>query len=420
MKDMSDSESTPENSGSDEVVKRLHGTQVLQLNKSDDSGEKRMSPWFRGRNSRNPARKMPKLANLIPTDAVRVQALSGWMPEEPVITPQTRVTAFGSCFAANISNYLGGRGYSVSSHDDSMSDAYVVRIGEAMMNSFVIRQQFEWAWENAAYDEGLWYTGDEAPLDYSEEVRLLTKSIFDETDVFILTFGLSEVWHDKESGDVFMRALPKSAFDPEKHGFKVSTIEENRANLDRIYELIRKHAPHAKVIYTLSPIPLAATFRPHACITSNAVSKSILRVAIDEVVRAHQDEGVLHYWPSYEIIKDVLPGCFKTDGRHVKEPVLKYIMTQFEHVWCKPREDEPFPHLDTEWVQALAEVGLVPPDFGHAVYQDNLARMSRILRNTERFHPDDEMDAGLRKLMEGYVERVSQTRAEEGKSADAE
>ncbi len=353
------------------------------------------SAWFRS----GPAQKMPRAEDMVDHTTVREKIIKGWEPSEPFINRDTRVTAFGSCFAANISGYLGQRGYSVSSDKKDETNAYVVHIGEGMVNSFVIRQQFEWAWENETDDVNLWYAQSPTPLEYDEDIRLQTKELFDNTDVFILTFGLSEVWYDIETNGVFLRPLPRSVFDPERHSFRVSTIEENRENIDRIYELVRKHAPHAKIIMTLSPIPLILTFREQSCITSNSVSKGILRVAIDEVVRKHKDDGVLHYWPSYEIIKEVFPNSFVADGRHIDEEVLKFVMTQFEYVCCDPGDRE-VPDLRRQWLLALIKSGRLPGSLLGPIQNDAPHRLLRTLRAAGRLHHLDTVHDAMFQFVE--------------------
>ena len=330
----------------------------VHLDKIDDRSP-RVSTAFRGRN----AKRSPTVKQMVPHTAPADFVIDGWAPKAPYIDSKTKITAFGSCFAANISRWLGRRNYRVSTTDEDAQNAYVVRIGEGMVNSFVIRQQFEWAWENKTYEEALWHSSDKQALDYDEDVRLETKQLFDGTDLFILTFGLSEVWYDSVTDNVFWRAVPKEHFDPERHKFRVSTVEENRENLEAIYQLIRKHRPEARIIFTLSPIPLIATFRDESCMTANWVSKSILRVAIDEVMRAHKAEGYLHYWPSYELVLDVFRAPFMDDRRHIDTKILDFIMTQFEHVWCKA-EDNQIPSLLEAWVVACAKAGLLPARIG--------------------------------------------------------
>src|SRR5210317_915675 len=38
----------------------------------------------------------------------------GWKPKNKIITKNTKVTAFGSCFASNIASHLSNAGYSLS------------------------------------------------------------------------------------------------------------------------------------------------------------------------------------------------------------------------------------------------------------------------------------------------------------------
>ncbi|MGB0507447.1 MAG: GSCFA domain-containing protein, partial [Pikeienuella sp.] len=216
--------------------------------------------WFRGENMNI----LPHNRSFYRPNGISKFVLEGWMPEEPAITVDSQITAFGSCFAANISNYLSRRNYSVMNRAEDAARAYVVACGEGMVNSFVILQQFQWAWEDRNFDQELWHGYDAESYGYDPEIQRQTKEMFDKTDVFILTFGLSEIWYDEVTNNVFWRTIPKDVYDPERHKFRVSTVDENADNMREIYYLIRKHRPDAKIIYTLSPIPLQATFRDNS------------------------------------------------------------------------------------------------------------------------------------------------------------
>ena len=355
--------------------------------------------WFRGEHTHY----NPTVARMLDVRAAERFVLQGWVPEAPVIHPDTQITAFGSCFAANISNWLSRRHYRVLNKDDSARNAYVVSCGEGMVNSFVIRQQFEWAWENKTFDGALWHGYKAEEYGYDPEVQAETKRIFDSTDFFILTFGLSEVWYDEPTGNVFWRTIPKEAYDPARHKFRVSTVAENRDNLLAIYRLIRKHRPDAKVLFTLSPIPLIATFRDNSCLTSNAVSKAVLRVAIDEVVREVADEGVLSYWPSYELVTDVFRLPYKPDRRHPKGPVLDYIMTLFEHVWCVAPDDAPPPSLTLAWARACAEAELLPPIMCRSILGYRPRRLRKLLEE-DKIADDPQIDKALKRLGAAVLE----------------
>lgn len=362
-------------------------------------------PWFRGEHTNfNPSR-----SQMVPDTAVRDWVVQGWAPPAPAINPGTQICAFGSCFAFNISNWLAKRNYHVLTRDESAKGAYVVSMGEGMVNTYVIRQQFEWAWEDKSFDGELWHGYKAESYGYDPEVQAETKRLFDTTDVFILTFGLSEVWYDEPTGNVFWRTIPKDVYDPERHKFRVVTPDENRENIEAIYQLIRKHRPDAKIIVTLSPVPLSATFRDNSCLTSNSVSKASLRVAVDQVLRAHKAEGHLFYWPSYEIVTDVFHLPYKEDRRHVMREVLDYIMTEFEHRWCE-NADSPPPSLRTAWVRAQSSAGMLPGNLVRACENRNVAAVDKLLTR-EKLSNEPDRDAAIRVLLADLAEEWREDKA---------
>ena len=296
------------------------------------AGKKRKAhaTWYRGENTNF----HPMRASLSEPDAVELYVGQGWFPKAPFIGKQDYVTAFGSCFAAEMSKFLLAKGFRVFGNDRDLN-AYVIRSGEGIVNTAALRQQFEWAFEGRAPASEVWHEKDGSVAEVSEEIEEATRRIFLSTDVFVFTLGLSEVWHDIETGDVFWRAIPKAAFDPQRHAFRVMGAEENRQNLAAVYDMIRAHRPDAHIVLTLSPIPLAATFRPVSCMTANSVSKASLRVAIDEIMRAHEDDNRLHYFPSYEIVTAFLPDPLGDDLRHPRPETVDFIMATFERHYLR-------------------------------------------------------------------------------------
>jgi len=366
--------------------------------------------WFRGSKGSRP----PKALQTMPETVVLDYVLKGWEPAAPCIDETTKVTAFGSCFATYISDWLASRHYNVLTRDEG-SNAYVVSCGEGMVNSFVIRQQFEWAFEGKSFDAPLWHGYKAEEFGYDEDVRLETLRLFNETDVFILTLGLSEVWYDEPTGGVFWRTLPKDKYDPERHKFRVSTVEENRDNLREIYRLIRTHRPDARIILTLSPIPLIATFRDESCVSANSVSKAVLRVAIDEVMREFKHEGYLFYWPSYEIVADIFNFPFKEDRRHLHRPVQDFILMTFERVWCKRAPDD-HEYL-RQWLRAKAVSGQLNDRFDGALRTRNLDRLRHMLGRA-RISNFKVTEATAKALILRYVEE--EERRQRSRSVAAE
>jgi hypothetical protein len=299
-----------------------------------------------------------KTTNFYPTDeslgsenAVATYMAHGWMPKLPFVSKETPLVAFGSCFASNISNYLHQRGYNVLTKRDSRS--YVTKMGDGIVNTFAILQQFKWAWLNHVPQGDFWHGYQAEEFGYDEAVRLETKALFDEADVFIITLGLSEIWYDEPTGEVFWRAVPQDKYDAARHKFRVSTVEENKRNILEIHSLIRQFRPDAKIVITVSPIPLTATFRAETCISANAVSKSILRVAVDEVIREVQPtDPNIYYFPSYDVVMYAFDNQWTEGRRHVYPHVLDFNMKIFETHFCQ--SDMDVSALEKAYQHALA------------------------------------------------------------------
>ena len=109
-------------------------------------------------------------------------------------------------------------------------------------------------------------------------------------------------------------------------------MNENYENLVAIYNCIRRLRPEAPIVFTLSPIPLMATFRPVSCLTANSVSKATLRVAIDLFMR--DAPAGAFYFPSYEIVGEIFHEPRLEDNRHLKPEVIATVMDAFARHYC--------------------------------------------------------------------------------------
>jgi hypothetical protein len=261
--------------------------------------------------------------------------LKGHLPESKIISKSTRVTAFGSCFAQNITAHLSRLGFNLSK--DRAPEVYVSAMGEGLVNVYALLQQFTWALEEERPPENLWHGFDAQSFGYDEKIRTRTREVFLNTDVFILTLGLSEIWFDEVTGGIFWRAVPMKYYDPTRHKFRVCSFAETKRALERMHAVIAKHVPAARIVFTLSPIPLAATFRPISCITASSASKAILRAALDEFLRERDDEerSRIHYFPAFEIINELFPHRFTEDGRHPHDFIVPAVMKIFEAYYCE-------------------------------------------------------------------------------------
>lgn len=308
---------------------------TIRYKSGEDKVRKANGTWYRGKD----CNFIPSRKNLSEKDAIDKYILKGWCPKEKIISKNDMVTSFGSCFARHINKFISSKGYKVGQVGKDIkvtSDTHVIRFGAGIVNTFALLQQFEWAYENKNFNEALWYGSNGELAKQSEQIRQSTKAIFDQTSVFILTLGLSEVWYNKKTEEVFWRAIPMDKFDESVHGFRLSTVQENCNNLYKIIDIIKKHRPNAKIIFSLSPVPLIATFRPVSCITADSVSKSILRVALDAVITEYQSKySDIYYWPSYEIIKYFITNPYEEDNRHINNLSIRLIMEAFERHYLK-------------------------------------------------------------------------------------
>ncbi|SMO67881.1 GSCFA domain-containing protein [Paracoccus laeviglucosivorans] len=78
-----------------------------------------------------------------------------------------------------------------------------------------------------------------------------------------------------------------------------------------------------KILLTVSPVPLGATFEARDCVISNSYSKATLRVVADMLTR---DFDFVDYFPSYEIVLSRGMGSYQPDLVHLRVPVVQRIM----------------------------------------------------------------------------------------------
>jgi GSCFA family protein len=125
--------------------------------------------------------------------------------------------------------------------------------------------------------------------------------------------------------------MPVAYHDPRRHAFKVESVAETVRALEVIERIRARHLPRLRVLYTVSPLRFLATFRPVSAVTANSVSKAIVRAALDEFLRSRWElvNATYFYFPSYEIVTDVLVDPFTEDQNHLHEYVLALVLDLF-------------------------------------------------------------------------------------------
>ncbi len=146
----------------------------------------------------------------------------------------------------------------------------------------------------------------------------------------VITLGTTEVFKKKNNGLVANQipAYERGGGESETY-FHASTFAENYANLKRTIEIIGTINQRAKIVISVSPVPLARSFSGMDIYVANQLSKSTLRAAVGEVCREFPD---VNYFPSYEMVTGLGHAAFETqDSRHIRRSVVEKIIEIFVH-----------------------------------------------------------------------------------------
>jgi len=106
------------------------------------------------------------------------------------------------------------------------------------------------------------------------------------------------------------------------HNMSVSDVV---SDMNEFIREVRKINPALRIVLSVSPVPLVATATGGHVLPATIYSKSVLRVAADEVVRANRDTL---YFPAYEIVTgpQAPESFFEADRRNVSKVAVDTVM----------------------------------------------------------------------------------------------
>jgi hypothetical protein len=290
------------------------------------------------RDTRVYPKEFPDNASALFPSFFQKKILDGWGPKEKLFDENSNIFTMGSCFATHIQKAMKKRKEELGIKDNE--NFTVLHVPSSVNNSFGIRQFFEWSLENKISEGSYWHEDDATKYSPNGERELYEKWL-KESDGFVFTFGLSEIWKDLETDTVFWRAVPQDLYNENKvrYKFELSTVEDNVKQIRSLIEIIRKNVGNVPIILTVSPVQLMATFRGVSAITANAVSKAILRVAVDLIMNENHEN--VFYWPSYEVFKEINQHMnnksFGADGaiNHPNMPIVQKVVNEFFDAYYK-------------------------------------------------------------------------------------
>lgn len=232
------------------------------------------------------------------------------------IGPADRVAAAGSCFAQHIARNLTAAGFdflrteAVKDFSAAFGNIYTARqLHQLMLRAYGLLRPMDTAW---LLPSGRWVDpfrpqmlGD--GMDSAEAIAVArephlaaVRDMFEQCDVFIFTLGLTEAWLTEDGAAIpvppGVLGVTAGASEARFHNFSLDEI--NRDLEAFLVDLVQVN-PHVRVVFTVSPVALAATFEDRHVLVSNTLSKATLRLAAEAARARH---GRVCYFPSYEII----------------------------------------------------------------------------------------------------------------------
>lgn len=279
------------------------------------------------------------------------------------ISPSDGIFCIGSCFAREIEQALKRLDFDVLSIIRNLPQSERRSGADAgMFNKYTVAailNELRWALDpDLAYSHEQVLVENEAGLfeDYQLSGSNYADTLQDasafrdgfnrafagirDADVIAITLGLSEAWLDRDTG-LYLNMAPSRKLVKKYPGrFEVCVFdyEETLSMLEEIHVLLQRHLkPSHRILITVSPVPLLATFREADVIVANAYSKAVLRTAVEKFQR---NKSNVSYFPSYEFVVSSNPLAVwdDKDYRHVDRFFVEHIMSSVLSAYCDDSE----------------------------------------------------------------------------------
>lgn len=270
-----------------------------------------------------------------------------------------RIATSGSCFAQHISSTLHKKGfnYYVTERGEAFTSDEATRRNYGVFsarfgNIYTARQLiqlFDRAYSTYTPIDNSWLRADGKLVDpFRPQVEpdgftsiedlesnrakhfSAVREMFEGLDVFVFTLGLTEAWRSRIDGAVFPLApgVVAGEMDKNLYEFVNFTVSEVVTDMQTFVERLITVNPNAKMLLTVSPVSLIATYENRHVLVSTTYSKSALRAAAEEICQSNM---MCEYFPSYEIITGnyTKGDYFEKDLRSVKPEGVEHVMRLF-------------------------------------------------------------------------------------------
>jgi len=325
--------------------------------------DERTAPVFSPKSNRNPYAGLPSFQFWKDSVAgVPAAALDPVVKPSFKISPAKKIATAGSCFAQHIARTLSESGFNYFvaetapegvSDSDAKAENYGVfsaRYGN-VYTVRQLRQLLDRAYGCFAPHDVAWtkrggglvdpFRPQISPAGFADLDALLAsrevhfaavRRVVEDSNVFVFTLGLTEGWRSRFDGAVFPLApgVAGGEMDFDRYEFVNFTYEEIVSDLFKAVDKIQLLNRSCRIILTVSPVPLIATYEPRHALVATTYSKSVLRAAAECIARAYDH---VEYFPSYEIITGSYSRgvYFDPDLRTVTSEGVSHVMKIFMH-----------------------------------------------------------------------------------------
>lgn len=183
---------------------------------------------------------------------------------------------------------------------------------------------------NRPFIEKAGYESPEAVINARADHISAIKPIFQDSDVFVFTLGLTEGWKNPATGKVYPVCPGVYSDLPETdYVFHNFTYEEIVKDMEDFIAKLTAINPAIKILLTVSPVPLTATYTKDDVVTATMHSKAILRTVCGSLESRIAN---VFYFPSYEMIANPFTAgsAYASNLRSVQPEPIEAVMRYFE------------------------------------------------------------------------------------------
>jgi len=284
------------------------------------------------------------------------------------ISHRDRIATIGSCFAQHLARFIKRQGMNYLVGEPlrpsdatlgvtvELSEQFSARYG----NVYTVRQALQlldrvtgwqpkedyWERDGRYFDP---FRPTMFPNGFSSREQLASerdshlahvRTVFSTADVVVFTLGLTEAWTSRIDGAVFPLApgVVAGSYDHTIHSFENFGYSQVVGDLSQWCERLRNWNDRIRILLTVSPVPLNATYMDRNVWTSTTYSKAVLRAAAGDVAGGLD---YVDYFPSYEVITcpQHQTRYFEDDLRNVRETGVQHVMRVFERHYLTVRDE---------------------------------------------------------------------------------